>query len=66
LGNLADARQDAERALNLTDANGFILDLQIYNLLSGICTRLGDGQAAQRYMDLARTATVPMRSRERD
>jgi tetratricopeptide (TPR) repeat protein len=66
LGKLAEARQDAEQALKLADPSGFILDLQLYNLLLGICRRLGDGAAAQRYIDLARTATVPLRSRERD
>ena len=66
LGKLPEARQDAEQALKLADPSGFILDLQLYNLLSGICRRLGDGEAARRYIDLARTATVPTRSRERD
>ena len=65
LGRLAEAREDAELALKLADPNGFILDLQIYNLLSGICTRLGDRVAATRYIELARTATVPLRSQER-
>ncbi len=65
LGKLADARRDAETALSLPDPNGFILDLQIYNLLASICTRLDDTAAAQKYIDLVRQTPIPLRSRER-
>jgi tetratricopeptide (TPR) repeat protein len=66
LGKLENARLDAETALALPDPNGFILDLQLYNLLASICTRLGAAEAAQKYIDLARATPIPMRSRERD
>jgi tetratricopeptide (TPR) repeat protein len=65
LGKLADARRDAETALSLPDPNGFILDLQIYNLLATVCTRLDDTASAQKYIDLVRQTPIPMRSRER-
>src|SRR5450759_5199502 len=48
LGKLEDARRDAEAALSLPDPNGFILDLQLYNLLATICTRLEDTESAQK------------------
>jgi tetratricopeptide (TPR) repeat protein len=64
-GKLAEARRDAETALSLPDPNGFILDLQIYNLLATVCTRLDDTAAAQKYIDLVRQTPIPMRSRER-
>jgi tetratricopeptide (TPR) repeat protein len=65
LGKLAEARRDAETALSLPDPNGFILDLQIYNLLATVCTRLDDTASAQKYIDLVRQTPIPMRSRER-
>lgn len=66
LGKLAEARADAERGLSLPDPGRNILDLQLYNLLSGICARLGDTDAAQRYVDLSLHAAMPAHSRERD
>jgi tetratricopeptide (TPR) repeat protein len=66
LGNLQDARHDAEAALAIADPNGFILDLQIYNLLETICTKLGDTAGARRYADLSAATHVPVRARERD
>lgn len=65
LGELEDARRDAERALSLPDPGGFILDLQVYSLLASIYTRLGQKELAQKYIDLAQQASVPMRSRDR-
>jgi Tfp pilus assembly protein PilF len=63
--HLAEARSDAERALGLPDPGGYILDLQVYNLLVQIYTRLGNQVLAQKYAKLSETATVPIRARER-
>ncbi len=62
---LPEARADAERAAALPDRGGFILDLQVYNLLVQIYTRLGDSDQARKYAQLSETATVPLRARER-
>jgi tetratricopeptide (TPR) repeat protein len=62
LGNFADARNDAERALSLKDPGGVIIDLQIYNLLQLIYTRLGETELARQYAQLSRTTPVPLRS----
>ena len=59
------ARADAERALSLSDPSGFILDLQMYYLLSRVYTRLGEEQLARKYHQLSRTAKIPIQSRER-
>jgi len=65
LERLRDARVDAERALALPDPGGFILDLQVYNLLVQIYSRMGDRDSAQRYARLSERASVPIRARER-
>jgi tetratricopeptide (TPR) repeat protein len=62
LGNYADARNDAEGALSLKDLGGVIIDLQIYNLLQLIYTRLGETELARQYAQLSRTTPVPLRS----
>jgi tetratricopeptide (TPR) repeat protein len=62
--NLTEARADAEKAL-LPDQDGYIIDLQVYNLLVQIYGRLGEEQLAARYVELCKTATVPMQGRER-
>jgi tetratricopeptide (TPR) repeat protein len=60
-----DARADAERALALPDPGGYILDLQVYNLLVQIYTRVGDREAARKYAHLSETASIPIKARER-
>ena len=65
LGRYEAARADAERALSLSDPSGFILDLQVYYLLSRVYTRLGEEQLARKYHQLSRTAKIPIQSRER-
>jgi tetratricopeptide (TPR) repeat protein len=62
--NLKEARADAEKAL-LPDQDGYIIDLQVYNLLVQIYARLGEEQLAARYVELCKTATVPIQGRER-
>jgi tetratricopeptide (TPR) repeat protein len=62
--NLKEARADAEKAL-LPDQDGYIIDLQVYNLLVQIYVRLGEEQLAARYVELCKTATVPIQARER-
>jgi tetratricopeptide (TPR) repeat protein len=62
LGKYADARNDAERALSLQDPGSVIINLQIYNLLQLIYTRLGETELARQYAELSRTTPVPLRS----
>jgi hypothetical protein len=62
---LQEARADAEHALALPDPGGFILDLQVYNLLVQIYTRLGDEDLARKYARLSEASTIPLRARER-
>ncbi len=66
LGDLADARLNAERALGLKDARGVILDLQVYYMLSRIYRSLGETELAQKYVALSREAKVPVSARTRD
>jgi tetratricopeptide (TPR) repeat protein len=61
-----EARLDAERALSLPDPTGFILDLQVYYLLSSIYTRLGEQELARKYVELSQNTPVPVQARERD
>jgi tetratricopeptide (TPR) repeat protein len=56
-GDLAAAREDAERAL--AARGGPVLDLQVYYLLATIYRRLGEADLARRYADLARTTPIP-------
>lgn len=65
LEKLQDARADAEHALALADPGGYILDLQVYNLLVQIYTRLGDEDLARKYARLSEASTIPLRARER-
>ena len=65
LDKLQDARADAEHALALADPGGYILDLQVYNLLVQIYARLGDKDSAQKYARMSEAATIPLRTRER-
>lgn len=62
LGNYVDARNDTETALSLPDPGRVIIDLQLYNLLQLIYTRLGETELARRYAELSRTTPVPLRS----
>ncbi len=65
LEKFQDARADAEHALALEDPGGYILDLQVYNLLIQVYTRLGDQDSARKYARLSEAATIPLRARER-
>ena len=60
-----EARMDAERALSLADPSGYVLDLQVYYLLSTIYTRLGNTELAEKYAALCRTSRVPIQSQGR-
>jgi len=53
------ARRDAERALELRDPSGFVLDLQVYYLLATVYTRLGESELARKYAELSRTTEIP-------
>lgn len=65
LENWTEARRDAERALAIPDPSGLILDLQVYNLLAAIYTRLGEEELAHKYTQLSERTRVPLRTQER-
>jgi tetratricopeptide (TPR) repeat protein len=61
LKNNQQAREDAERAANIRDSQGIIIDLQLYVLLEQIYTRLGDAELAEKYAKLSQRTPVPAR-----
>src|SRR6266576_841103 len=61
LKNNQQAREDAERAANIRDSQGIIIDLQLYVLLEQIYTRLGDTELAEKYANLSQRTPVPPR-----
>jgi Tfp pilus assembly protein PilF len=61
LKNNQQAREDAERAANIRDSRGIIIDLQLYVLLEQIYTRLGDTDLAEKYAKLSQRTPVPPR-----
>jgi tetratricopeptide (TPR) repeat protein len=61
LKNNQQAREDAERAANIRDSQGIIIDLQLYVLLEQIYTRLGNTELAEKYAKLSQRTPVPPR-----
>jgi len=61
IGHYAQARDDGERALSITDQTGGILNLQVYVLLEQAYRRLGDTKAAEKYAVLTRETAPPVR-----
>jgi tetratricopeptide (TPR) repeat protein len=61
LKNNQQAREDAERAANIRDSRGIIIDLQLYVLLGQIYTRLGNAVLAEKYAKLSQRTPVPPR-----
>jgi Tfp pilus assembly protein PilF len=61
LKDYQQARDDAERAANIRDPRGIIIDLQLYVLLQQIYARLGDPQLADKYAKLSQRTPVPPR-----
>jgi tetratricopeptide (TPR) repeat protein len=61
LKNNQQAREDAERAANIRDSRGIIIDLQLYVLLEQIYTRLGNAELAEKYAKLSQRTPVPLR-----
>jgi protein O-GlcNAc transferase len=61
LKNNQQAREDAERAANIRDSQGIIIDLQLYVLLEQIYTRLGNSELAEKYARLSQRTPVPPR-----
>jgi hypothetical protein len=61
--NLALARREAEKALELPDRAGVILDLQVYYLLQQIYSQIGESALARKYAELSRTTPIPPRGR---
>jgi tetratricopeptide (TPR) repeat protein len=55
------ARADAEKAAAIPDANGVIIDLQIYALLEQVYRRLGEAELAAKYAELGRQTPPPVR-----
>lgn len=66
LGDYQKARKDAEQASHLQDASGFVLDLQVYYLLSTIYSHLGEDELAHQYAELSKTARIPIQDRARN
>jgi len=61
LKNNQQAREDAERAANIRDSQGIIIDLQLYVLLEQIYARLGNAELAEKYAKLSQRTPVPPR-----
>ena len=61
LGNLSQARSDAETAASITQETGGIIDLQIYDLLEVVYRRLGEAALANKYAELSRGTPPPVR-----
>jgi tetratricopeptide (TPR) repeat protein len=57
------AREDAEKARELNDPAGIVIDLQVYGLLEQIYRRLGDTGMAAKYAELSRSTPVPPKDR---
>ncbi len=66
LGDYQQARRDAEQASKLQDPSGFVLDLQVYYLLSTIYSHLGEHELARQYAELSKTARIPIQDRARN
>jgi tetratricopeptide (TPR) repeat protein len=66
LGDYQQARRDAEQASRLQDPSGFVLDLQVYYLLSTVYSRLGEYELAHQYAELSKSATIPIQDRARN
>ena len=66
LGDYQQARRDAQQASKLQDPTGFVLDLQVYYLLSTIYSHLGEHELARQYAELSKTARIPIQDRARN
>lgn len=66
LGDYQQARQDAEQASHLQDPSGFVLDLQVYYLLATVYSHLGEHELARQYVELSKTAAIPIQDRARN
>jgi tetratricopeptide (TPR) repeat protein len=63
--NYQEARTDAEKAAALADPAGIIIDLQIYTLLEQIYRRMGEIGLADKYAELSRETSPPVRKQDR-
>jgi hypothetical protein len=63
--NYQEARTDAEKAAALADPAGIIIDLQIYALLEQIYRRMGEIGLADKYAELSRETSPPVRKQDR-
>jgi tetratricopeptide (TPR) repeat protein len=62
LGRYPAAREDAERALSLSNEGGLVLDVQVHYLLATVYARLGETELARKHAELARTTPIPDRN----
>jgi Flp pilus assembly protein TadD len=65
MNNYQQARIDAETAASLSDRGGIIIDLQIYSLLEQVYRRLGETALADKYAQLSRETSPPIRKSDR-
>ena len=65
LGDLKGARAYAERALELEDRGGVILDMQVHYLLSRVYRELGEKELAAKFTSLSQQAEIPLSARQR-
>ena len=65
VGDIHGARGHAEKALQLEDRGGVILDMQVHYLLSRIYRELGETELAEKYTTLSRRAEIPLQARRR-
>jgi len=63
--NYPQARSDGEMAASLPDRGGIIIDLQVYALLEHIYRRLGETALADKYAQLSRETSPPVRKSDR-
>jgi tetratricopeptide (TPR) repeat protein len=63
--NYPEARTDAEKAAALADPAGIIIDLQIYTLLEQIYRRMDEIGLADKYAELSRETSPPVRKQDR-
>jgi Flp pilus assembly protein TadD len=63
--NYSQARSDAETAASLPDRGGIIIDLQVYALLEQIYRRMGETALADKYAQLSRETSPPIRKADR-
>ena len=62
LKDYTQARRDAEHALTLPDPTADVQEYQLFYLLVTIYTRMGEKELAQKYSDLCRASSAPVKA----